>query len=73
LDIDDSAIEGNANWESMKNASDLAAIKMRSRSNEKRLMIDSKVWTDLVFMDQFQSQIINLFRTTSSTWQTDHS
>ena len=38
--IDDLVSEGNAYWESMKNAPDVAAMKMRSRSAEAKSLID---------------------------------
>ena len=38
--IDDLVSEGNAYWESMKNAPDVAAMKMRSRSTEAKSLTD---------------------------------
>jgi SAM-dependent MidA family methyltransferase len=38
--IDELVREGNAYWESMKNAPDMAAMKMRSRSTEAGALID---------------------------------
>jgi len=40
--IDELVREGSNYWESMKHAPDVAAMKMRSRSNEKQLIIDPK-------------------------------
>jgi SAM-dependent MidA family methyltransferase len=39
--IDDLVSEGNAYWESMKHAPDIAAMKMRSRSNEATSLTES--------------------------------
>jgi SAM-dependent MidA family methyltransferase len=39
--IDELVTEGNAYWESMKNAPDVAAMKMRSRSAEVNALTDS--------------------------------
>ena len=38
--IDDLVSEGNAYWENMKHAPDVAAMKMRSRSTEAKLLTD---------------------------------
>jgi hypothetical protein len=39
--IDELVIEGTNYWESMKNAPDVAAMKMRSRSTEVNALTDS--------------------------------
>jgi hypothetical protein len=39
--INELVSEGTDHWESMKNAPDIAAMKMRSRSIEKQLIIKS--------------------------------
>jgi hypothetical protein len=39
--IEELVLEGNAYWENMKHAPDVAAMKMRSRSTETALLTDN--------------------------------